>query len=238
MATAKKKQGAPKASASSRERPSSQSRADARAARKIAWRVGHRKVIDDIQAAKPSVPDRVVGIMGKSKPDVQVIRTGKIGRPPIAYTDELDEQLFELIVSGLSLEKISRLSNMPSVSVLLYWVGTKTHPFSATYARAKALLVPLYEERAIDLATERQEATIHVVRDGEDGSYIETRRVDAVERSKLGVSAYQWALGWMVPKKHGRNPDDGNKGPNEQLKSLFDNLMSGPVLKQKKQGVK
>lgn len=96
------------------------------------------------------------------------------------------------------------------------------------------MVVPLYEDRALSLALNSKPGIIRTTRTGTDvkGNPIdseEIREVDAVERSKLGLIAYQWALGWMVPKKHGRQADPSANQPNDQLKALFDSLKSGPA---------
>jgi hypothetical protein len=166
-----------------------------------------------------------------------VKHTGKVGRPEveIPYSDDLDRQLFKLLSVGTSLDTISTLKDMPDLSAMLTWLADETHKFNSTYTRARKLVIPLYEDRALDLAlnpkigvvkTKRQALT----KDGEVVTLEEERTDDAVERARLGVQAYQWALGWMVPKKHGKQPDVNPNGKNEQLESLFAALKSGPVV--------
>ena len=230
MATSKRK-GAP---ASAGVRQKKFTRKEKSEQTKERWRVGQAAARARIQAEKPQVPDRVHKTGTRSNPEVLVEHTGRPGRPPVAYNDELDAQLFDLIVAGLSLEKISRLPNMPSVPTLLKWVGQKDHKFSETYTRAKALLVPLYEERAIDAATDPQSGIVRTLgqrltKNGDVVDIEEERYGDNVERSKLAVVTYQWALGWLVPKKHGRQADPSANQPNEQLAALFASLKSGPV---------
>ena len=153
----------------------------------------------------------------------------------IPYTDELDEKLFILLSVGTSLDTIASLEGMPELYVLLGWLAKSTHRLNSTYARARQLVIPLYEDRALELAlnttpgvvkTKRQALT----KDGEVVTLEEERTDDAVERARLGLSAYQWVLGWMVPKKHGKQPDVNPNGKNEQLESLFAALKSGPVV--------
>jgi hypothetical protein len=112
---------------------------------------------------------------------------------------------------------------------MLRWLADDTHKFNFTYTRARAMVVPLYEDRALSAAVNAQRGVVRVkgqrvLADGTKVDIEEIRESDNVERAKLMMAGYQWALGWMVPKKHGRNAvPDANK-PNEQLEALFQAL--------------
>lgn len=234
MATAKER-GAP-ASASKRvgRKDGKLTRKEKSAINSARFREAQAKELARIKAAKPV-------IVPKPKkprftdPGLALHREpGQVGRPPVEYTPELAEKLFDYIVSGLSLEKIGRIEGMPSMGLLLKWVGRKDHPFSSDYARAKQLLVPLYEEQARDAALDTLPGTITVQRTGigPKGERIdieEVRTIDNVERSKLIVGVNQWALSWMMPKKHGRLAQISDNEPNAQLAALFESLKAGPV---------
>ena len=133
------------------------------------------------------------------------------GGAEMPYTDELDALLFELLSIGTSLDTISSLEGMPELWQLLRWLGDESHRLSRTYARARELVIPLYEDRALALSLTPQSGVVRtrrqtVTKDGDIVDLNEERESDAVERSKLALSAYQWALGWMAPKKHGPKP--------------------------------
>lgn len=180
------------------------SRAAAKAVKSAAkskkWRAEKSKVMVKVREYIPDVATiKAVAPITRSE-------TGK--GSAIIYTPELDEQLFDLVSTGVSLEKISRIEGMPCLATLLKWVATKSHPFSSTYPRAKENLIALYEERALAAATETRLAETETRRvgmsKGESIDVTEIRTGDAVERSKLEFQAYSWALGYMAPKKHGR----------------------------------
>jgi hypothetical protein len=181
-----------------------------------------------VRAAKPKVQRRVVG---SPKPNLVLEKIpGKIGRPSIAYTDELDVALFELVSTGVSLDDIGMMPNMPNVSKLLSWIHDKDHPFSARYMRAKSVLVTLYEERAQQAALKPLLTELTVTKNSDQyGASTETRIIDNVARSTLIFNAYQWSLSHMLPKKHGKNAEPPSGGHNEQLEALFAALKSGPV---------
>lgn len=128
------------------------------------------------------------------------------------------------------MDKISRRPGMPELKTMIAWLGDPDHPFGKTYMDAKALLVPLYEERAQDAALDATRSEIVTTRySDKDGESREVRIVDNVERAKLIVAAYQWTLSHLKPKKHGRNADPESGRPNDQLKALFDSLKQGPA---------
>ena len=150
------------------------------------------------------------------------------------YTNKLDRQLFRLFSTGASLDTVSDLEGLPDLCELLEWLADETHQFSRTFSRARQLVIPLYEDRARDLALNPSIGVTKTTRqvlnkNGDIVTVKETREADSVERAKLGMSAYQWALGWMLPKKHGRQADPTANQPNDQLKALFDSLKSGPA---------
>jgi hypothetical protein len=149
------------------------------------------------------------------------------------YTDELDAQLFQLLSTGSSLDTISKLEGMPPLWIILGWLADATHKLNTTYTRARNMVIPLYEDRALDIALNPKCGTIKVKRQAltKDGKIVdleETREGDNVERAKLAFGAYQWALGWMVPKKHGKQATQDADKPNEQLEALFQSLKAGP----------
>ena len=153
--------------------------------------------------------------------------------PATKYTKELDQVLFQLLSGGASLDTISALEGMPDLWELLGWMADANHTFSKTFLRAREQVVPLYEDRAMSLALDALPGVIKTRRQALDkfGGVVdleEERTSDAVERAKLGLIAYQWALGWMLPKKHGKQADPEAGKPNAQLTALFDSLKSGP----------
>jgi hypothetical protein len=160
---------------------------------------------------------------------------GKIGLPSdkVPYTDELDAKLFQLLSTGVSLDTISQLEGMPQLYTLLGWMADEGHKLCATYTRARKLVIALYEDRAMSVALNPMRSETITTRSGSDakGAFDskEVREADNVERAKLALGAYQWALGWMVPKKHGRLADGKADGPNPQLEALFQSLKSGPA---------
>ena len=189
----------------------------------------YKAVKDQVAAHIKDLPRKKAG--AKSP----VIYNGKRGRPALdyPYTDELDAKLFRLLSTGSSLDTISKLEGMPPLWTILGWLADETHKLNSTYTRARKMVIPLYEDRAMDIARNPQSGIIKVKRQAltKDGDIVdleETREADNVERAKLALGAYQWALGWLVPKKHGKQATQDADKPNEQLESLFASLKAGP----------
>lgn len=234
MAT-EKKRGAP-ASASKSVRPRNVPRhtvgAEERAAKKAQERArklqeySARRTKAD-EAARRHAEDVTAHIPLKD-PDT-LLYESQLRKRDATWSEALGTSLRVMISAGLSLEKISMREGTPRLGTLLAWIADKDHPLSKIYYEAKELLVAYYEEKILEEARTARTGVIRTERDDAvNGRSVEERTVDAVERSKLAVSAYQWALGHMRPKKHGRKPDDGADQPNEQLKALFDSLKEGP----------
>ena len=216
MAPAKKR-GAP-ASASKPERRSKKlTRKEKSAHNKVFFREHSR-------AAQEALNHRVAE-------EAEILHSAREGEPPATeWSEALGKTLFGLIVVGLSMDKISQRPGMPELKTMLVWLGNPGHPFGKLYKEAKALLVPLYEERAQDAALEATKSEVVTTRYSDrDGESREVKIVDNVERAKLKLTAYQWSLSHLLPKKHGRNADPEAGKPNDQLKALFDSLKQGPA---------
>jgi len=155
---------------------------------------------------------------------------GTIGAPSVKYTAELGLVLEDLVVHGISLDCISTLQGLPGLSVIAGWIADSAHPFSSGYLRAKLRMVPFLEEQALAVAREPMTGEVRVTRsDSQLGDSTEVRESDNVQRATLLFNAYQWTLTHLVPKKHGRLPDQGAGAGTEQLEALFQALKSGPV---------
>lgn len=216
MAPAKKR-GAP-ASASEPERQSKKLTRKEKSVRNKVFFREHSK------GAQEAINHRVAeeaGVLHSARADES---------PATEWSEALGKTLFGLIVVGLSMDKISKRPGMPELKTMLVWLGNPDHPFGKVYKEAKALLVPLYEERAQDAALESTQSEVVTTRYSDrDGESREVKIIDNVERAKLRVTAYQWTLSHLLPKKHGRNADPELGKPNDQLRALFDSLKQGPA---------
>jgi hypothetical protein len=153
---------------------------------------------------------------------------------PVKWSDKMGEALFALIVTGHSMEEIEKLDGMPNTYQMLKWLADPAHPFTVTRARAKEMLVSLYEELGQKIAVNANPLLLKTRRQvlTKDGDVVwveEEKEIDNVARSALALQGLQWTLSHLSPKKHGRTPDPGANQPNEQLEGLFAALKAGPA---------
>jgi hypothetical protein len=178
--------------------------------------------------AKTIIKEQKQAGLAVSKQMVQDI----IGKP-VGWSDKLGEAIFALVSTGHSMDEISKIDGMPSLFQQLKWLSDPAHPFSVTRARAKDMLVPLYEEQGQRIAVNSNPCILKTRRQVLDkfGAPVwieETKEIDNVARSALALQGLQWTLSHLMPKKHGLKPEP-TAGPNEQLEGLFAALKAGPA---------
>ncbi len=227
MATAKKKQGAAKPPADSKRaarqgkpevlaKPVKVRRSVRSAERVAAYKAQHAAIRAEVRSM--------------ASPEALAPNTLTDFRPGAAdYTEELGARLYELIATGHSMDAIAALPGTPSLITMLRWKNKEDHPFAKVYNEAKQMLVPLFEERALMAAVTPLKGEVRTTKYSErEGTTEEVRVVDNVQRSELIMRAYQWSLSHLMPRKHGRNPEESQNKANEQLNALFDALKAGP----------
>jgi hypothetical protein len=210
-------------------------KAEKSAKKSAEWRAATAELRKEIHDAKPKLPRREAGPgRGNRAPGLLAVKTSSgPGGPSIVCTPELQQKITDLVAAGASLDSIGKMPAMPSLVTMLRWIQNKEHPFSAAYYDARDLLVTLYEERVLMIATTVNPQEIVTTKTGvdKDGNAYESREVkvvDAIERSRLAADTYKWVLGGMRPKKWGRQVEESTGGSNAQLEGLFAALKSGP----------
>lgn len=148
------------------------------------------------------------------------------------YTQQLGVVMAAAVADGATLDQLGTLPQCPPRRIMAGWVVDEQHPFHKLYYRGKELCSVLMEERAVVAATTslvgvRRRRYQSVDREGDIHDLEEEIEFDNVERSRLVVGAYQWALEHLMPKRWGRRPETGQS--NEQLEALFQALKAGPV---------
>ena len=103
------------------------------------------------------------------------------GRPS-AYSEELADALFEMIVTGQSLTAICQREDMPHKATVYRWLG-QNEEFRRRYAMACEYRAEHLGDEIIDIA--------------DNGA------PDDTQRARLMVSTRQWLMAKMAPKKYG-----------------------------------
>lgn len=119
----------------------------------------------------------------------------KAGRPS-DYTEELADEICNLLIEGQSMVKICEREGMPSRATVLRWMA-KDADFATKCARARELQADLMDDKILDTA---------------DASTSETAAADRVK-----ISAYQWRASKLAPKKYGDRLDLNHSGSIGQL---------------------
>lgn len=115
------------------------------------------------------------------------------GRPS-TYTDELADDICELIMAGKTLIGIAALEGFPSPATICRWLNDKPD-FEAKCARARLMQAELMDEMILQVADSVDE--------------------DNFQASKVRLSAYQWRAAKLAPKRFGdkiQNEHTGKDG--------------------------
>lgn len=108
----------------------------------------------------------------------------KVGRPH-GYTEEKALEICELVADGQSINKISKMSGMPTRSTILKWFRDVPE-FSIMYARAKEIGFEVLADEIIDLS----DATENI-------------KAEELRRHQLMIDTRKWLLAKLQPRKYG-----------------------------------
>jgi hypothetical protein len=138
--------------------------------------------------------------------------TKKQGRPS-DFSEEIADEICELISEGKSLRKICQSDDMPSRVTVNSWLkkGDKgEEPFKsflAQYVRSREEQADYYADEMIEIADESSNDTTQDFR-GKDICNNEW-----VNRSKLRVDARKWLASKLRPKRYGDRTHQEISGP-------------------------
>ena len=121
-----------------------------------------------------------------------------LGRPS-KYTDKLADEICKMISTGMSVESVCGLPDMPCIDTFYRWVEKHTH-LSESYARANKLRADIYANQVVQIADDPAMGERKKIKS--DGTE-EITTGDNVERSKLRCEARKWLAGKLSPGKYG-----------------------------------
>ncbi|MDN5449596.1 MAG: DNA packaging protein [Enterobacterales bacterium] len=119
----------------------------------------------------------------------------KKGRPT-DYTQEVAEDICNLLMLGESLRSICKRSDMPAIRTVMYWLQ-RHEDFMQQYARAREIQAELLAEEVIEIA---DDSSGDVIVDDEGNEQTNHERV---ARSRLRVDARKWYASKLSPKRYG-----------------------------------
>lgn len=116
----------------------------------------------------------------------------KMGRPS-EFTQEIADEICELLIVGKSLRSICLAETMPNAGTVCRWLASNKD-FREQYASARDAQADTLADEILDIADDGSNDFM-----GEDEKY----NGDAVARSKLRVDARKWIAAKLKPKKYG-----------------------------------
>lgn len=108
----------------------------------------------------------------------------KTGRPH-GYTEEKALEICELVADGQSINKISKMPDMPARSTILKWFRDVPE-FSDMYMRAKEIGFEVLADEIIDIA-----------------DAAENVKTEELRRHQLMIETRKWLLAKLQPRKYG-----------------------------------
>lgn len=125
------------------------------------------------------------------------------GRPS-AYTEELADKICNLIVQGMSCNKISQLDDMPAKSVIYFWLS-QHQSFLDKYTRALEIRSLTFLDEATDIADDG--SNDYYEKKGKNGETFMAFDSEHVQRSRLRIETRLKMLEKLQPRKYGAKVD-------------------------------
>jgi len=147
-----------------------------------------------------------------------------MGRPT-DYSDDLAGVICGRLADGESLRSICRGEGMPSVSMVMRWLGANDQ-FREQYARAREVQAESMFEEMLEIADDGRNDWV----EKEQGSAVDHEHVS---RSKRRVDTRKWMLARMAPKKYGDATNIKLSGDAENPLNVLVKEISGATLKPK-----
>lgn len=147
-----------------------------------------------------------------------------IGRPT-EYNTDVADSICARIADGESLRSICRCSDMPSMSMVMRWLGVHQY-FREQYARAREEQADKIFDELLEIADDGRNDWI----EKEQGSVVDHEHVS---RSKLRIDTRKWMLARMAPKKYGDATNIKLSGDSENPLNVLLSEISGNTLKPK-----
>ena len=130
---------------------------------------------------------------------VEDIKKSAMGRPT-DYTPELADLICTMLTEGYSLNKITKLDNMPCMRSIFNWMG-KYPDFMQKYTYARELQAEHMAAEILNIADDSEDDIIEFeITEGVKGTQTNHEHI---QRSKLRVDTRKWLMSKLLPKKFG-----------------------------------
>lgn len=123
----------------------------------------------------------------------------KMGRPTL-YSTELATVICARMCSGLSLNKISKMDDMPHHATIFEWL-IKYPDFNEKYREAQGVRAETLMDELVDISDEPSDHSFRTATDP-----------GGVAHRKLQIDTRKWAISKMFPKKYGEKVETTHAG--------------------------
>ncbi len=125
------------------------------------------------------------------------------------YSEEVAEQICDLILDGGILSKICMQDGMPSSRTVLRWLD-RHEDFRRLYDRAREIRAEVWAEEILDISDDTSDDWID--KEKPDGSTDRVVDHEHVTRSKLKVDSRKWLMSKAAPRRYGEKLDLNHSG--------------------------
>lgn len=164
-------------------------------------------------AQKPEVKAK-----GASTPPKATEAPKKMGAPKGSgskYTEEIADQICDLVSNGVNLRKVCRMEGMPAWRTVYDWVVAKPD-FAARLARAREMGFDALAEEALEISNTPEIGTKKVYSSGADEKKdsVTVTEEDMIAHRKLQIETRLKLLAVWDPKRYGNKVQVGGDAEN------------------------
>jgi hypothetical protein len=129
------------------------------------------------------------------------------------YTEEIAEQICDLVSNGVNLRKVCRMGGMPAWRTVYDWVVDKPD-FAARLARAREMGYDSLAEEALEISNTPEIGTKKVYSSGADEKKdsVTVTEEDMIAHRKLQIETRLKLLAVWDPKRYGNKMQVGGDG--------------------------
>ena len=129
------------------------------------------------------------------------VEAARVGRPPV-WTDRkaVQDEICKRMMTGLSLTKICKSPDMPSIVTVSEWLGQDAL-FAKQYAHARVNQADALFDQCLDIADD-DSGDVRIVTD-KQGNEVPVVVQENIQRSKLRIETRFRLIGKLNPKKYG-----------------------------------
>lgn len=127
--------------------------------------------------------------------------TGAFNRARSLYTQELADEICELMANGMTLREVCRREGMPKYPTVVYWATHDVDGFQERYMAARRIQASMWYDEMVDIADDKSDDWVET--QGRDGKLRLVPNRDVIERARLRIDARKWVVARAHPEAYG-----------------------------------